>query len=96
MQVAGSDHGLDHGGEHALGHHERRRAVLGRVRSCRAKALRQQKALGDRAARHAGDRLCADLGKPARAEALGLQARIQMGRDGQREHAVAEESQPIV
>ena len=43
-----------------------------------------------------GDRLRADLRQPAGAEVLGLQARIEVRGDRQREHAVAEEREARV
>jgi hypothetical protein len=96
VQVAGADDGLDDAREHALGGDERR----GRLADPRRRRGREQlgdaEALRDGATRRAGDGLRADLRQPAGAEALGLQARVEVRRDGQAEHRVAEEGQPRV
>ena len=96
VQVAGADHRLDHRRQHALGAHERVGALAARPAAPPRAAARAAQALGDAPAGAARDRLRADLREPAGAEALGLQARVQVRRDRQREHAVAEERQPRV
>ncbi len=95
-QVAGADHRLDHRGQHALGAHQRLDPG-GRADAAPAPAAGR----GPPAARpppgtSARDRLGADLGQAARAEAVGLEAREQVGGHGQPQHAVAEEGQPLV
>ena len=96
VQVARADHGLDHRGEHALGLHQRSGAVAHAVGSRRAQPSGQREALGDRAAGRSGHGLRADLRETARTEALGLQARVEVGGHREREHAVAEEGQTRV
>jgi hypothetical protein len=59
-------------------------------------ALGHPDPLGDRHARAARDGLGADLRQLAGAVAVGVKPREQMGRDRQRQHAVAEERQPLV
>jgi hypothetical protein len=93
VQVAGADHGLDHRGQHALGLHQRKGALRD-ARGCRReKSLWQLQALGHGPAGRPGHRLGADLRQAPRTEALGLQARIQVRRHRQPQHAVAEEGQ---
>ena len=52
--------------------------------------------LGDGSARAAGDRLRADLRELAGAGAVGLEQRKDVRRDRERQHAVAEEREPLV
>ena len=96
VQVAGADHGLDDRGQHALGLDERLDALPDARRRRRAQQVGHAEALGDRAARDAGDALRADLRQPAGAEALGLQARVEMRGEREAQHGVAEERQARV
>ena len=95
-QVAGADHRLEHRREHALGLDDRRRRRRRARRRRGAQQLRHAELLRDRAAGRPRDRLGADLRQPPGAEVLGLQARVEVRGDRQREHAVAEERQPRV
>ena len=84
VQVAGADDRLGDRGQHALGLDQRLGGVadaLGRVGASAARARPSRSATS----RQAGpaDGLGADLGQPAGAEALGLQARVQPRGDGQ-------------
>ena len=96
MQVARADHGLDHGRQHALGLAERERVLAHVLRRGGVQPLGHREPLRDRAAGRPGDRLRTNLRQAPGTEALGLQARIEMRRDGEREHAVPEEREARV
>ena len=96
VQVAGADHGLDDRGQHALGLDERLDALADARRRRRAQQVGHAEALGDRAAGDARHALRADLRQPPRAEALGLQARVEVRRHREAEDGVAEERQARV
>ena len=66
---------------------------VGRVRG---EPLGHAEALGDAPAGGPGHALRADLREPPGPEALGLQARVQVGRDGEPEDRVPEEGEPRV
>jgi hypothetical protein len=67
--------------------------VLGPLRRRGAQLVGDAEPLGDPAARGPRDRLGADLREASGAVALGLQARIEVRRDGEPQDAVAEERQ---
>ena len=96
VQVARADHGLDDRRQHALGLDERLDALPDARRRRRAQQVGHAEALGDRAARDARDALRADLRQPPGAEALGLQARVEVRGQREPEHGVAEERQARV
>ena len=95
-QVARADHRLDHRGENPLGLDDSRRRGRRSRRRRGAQQVRHAELLRHGAAGGPGDRLGADLRQPPRTEVLRLQTRIQMRRDREREHAVAEERQARV
>ena len=96
VQVARADHRLDHRRQHALGLDERVGALADARGRRRAQPVGHAEALGDGAAGHARHALGADLRQPAGAEALGLQARVEVRRHGEAQHGVAEERQARV
>ena len=97
LEVDRADHGLDHRREHPLGLRQLLRRRPGdRVRRGVAQPLGDPEALGDLPARAARDRLRADLRQPAGAVRVGLQARVQMRRDRERQHGVPQERQALV
>ena len=96
VQVARADDRLDDRRQHALGLDERLDALADARRGRCAQQVGHAEALRDGAAGDAGHALRADLRQPARAEALGLQARVEVGGQREAEHGVAEERQPRV
>src|SRR6202035_3927674 len=91
VQVAGADHRLDHRRQHPLGLEQGRGVLAHAFRGRRTQTLRHGEPHSHRAAGDSRDGLCPDLREPPGAKALGLQARIQIGGDRQREHAVSQE-----
>ncbi len=96
VQVAGPDDRLDDRRQDALGLDERLGALTDPARRRRAQPVGHAEALGDRPAGDARDALRADLRQPPGAEALGLQARVEVRGHREPEHRVAEERQPRV